>query len=183
MTKTLYLLRHAKSDRTVPHAVTKDHARPLSPRGRKAAAHLAKMFESQVIAIDRVYCSTAKRTRDTFELIRAGLDAPAVSFRDSLYLMPGDDLIAFVQAIPDTIKSAMVIGHNPGLHDAALMLIGRAGKGQSKMLEKLRTKYPTGGLCALSFDVLSWKKAGTGMATLTSFVRPRDLTQDDGIAT
>jgi phosphohistidine phosphatase len=178
MTKTLYLLRHAKSDHPAPEVAMKDHARALSARGQKAATSLGAFFASQVTPIDRVYCSTAKRTRETFDLIRAGLDNPAVSFRDSLYLSPCDDLIAFIQAIPEPIKSTMIIGHNPGLHDLALTLIGRSGKNQSKMLEKLRTKFPTGGLCVLSFDIASWKKIGAGLGTLTSFVRPRDLDQD-----
>jgi len=179
MTKTLYLLRHAKSDRPLGEAAVKDHDRPLAARGVKNAKQLSAVFAAQFIAVDRVYCSTAKRTRETFEIVREGLENPAVSYRDSLYLTSGDDLIAFVQAIPDAVKSAMIIGHNPGLHDAALMLVGRAGKGQSRMLEKLRTKFPTGGLCALSFDAPSWKKTGVGLATMTNFVRPRDLDPED----
>jgi phosphohistidine phosphatase len=179
MTKTLYLLRHAKADRPAGDAAVKDHDRPLAARGVKNAQQLGALFAAQLTAVDRVYCSTSKRTRETFDLVREGLENPAVSYRDSLYLTPGDDLIAFIQAIPDAIKTAMIIGHNPGIHDAALMLIGRAGKGQAKMLEKLRTKYPTGGFCALTFEASSWKKTGVGLATLTSFVRPRDLDTKD----
>ncbi len=84
-----------------------------------------------------------------------------------------------MQTIPEPIKSAMIIGHNPGLHDLALMLIGRSGKNQAKMLDKLRTKLPTGGLCTLSFELAAWEKIGAGLATLTRFVRPRDLDQND----
>jgi len=178
MTRTLYLLRHAKSDRSGPDAALKDHPRPLSRRGRKDAERIAARFAADALTVDRVYCSTAKRTRETFDLVRKGLDNPPASFRDALYLAPAEDLIAFVQAIPDTVKSAMLIGHNPGLHDAALMLVGRAGRGQAEALDRLRTKYPTGALCALSFDVPSWKKVGMGLGTMTAFVRPRDL--DDG---
>jgi len=178
MTKTLYVLRHAKAARPTPNEAVKDHDRRLTPRGRLAAKQLADYFAAQVMPVDRVYCSTSKRTRDTYKLIRSSLDNPAVSFRSSLYLMPGDDLLSFVQAIPDAIKSAMIIGHNPGLHDVVLGLIGRAGRGQAKKLESLRTKFPTGGFCALSFDAMSWKKVDTGLATLTSFVRARDLVPD-----
>jgi phosphohistidine phosphatase len=177
MTKTLYVLRHAKAAQPAPDAATKDIDRRLTPRGRQAAKLLADYFAAQVMPIDRVYCSTSKRTRDTYDLTRSSLDNPAVSFRSSLYLMPGDELLPFIQAIPDAIKSAMIIGHNPGLHDAVLGMISRAGRGQAKKLESLRNKFPTGGFCALSFDATSWRKVGAGMATLASFVRPRDLAQ------
>ncbi len=179
MTKTLYLLRHAKSDQTVGGAeALKDHLRPLAPRGVKAAQRIEAYLAAHRIAVDRIYCSTATRTRETLDLIREGLESPSVSFRDKLYLASCDDLIAFVQSIPDAIKSAMIIGHNPGFHDLALTLTGRAGPGCAKALDKLRTKYPTGALCTLTFNANSWKKVDAGLGTLTAFVRPKDLDND-----
>ena len=179
MTKTLCLLRHTKALDAGPADPSKDHARGLALRGQKDGKSLAMFFAAEDIHVDRIYCSTAKRTRQTFDLIRTGLEKPPVSFQDSLYLAPCDELIAFMQTIPEPIKSAMIIGHNPGLHDLALMLIGRSGKNQAKMLDKLRTKLPTGGLCTLSFELAAWEKIGAGLATLTRFVRPRDLDQND----
>lgn len=174
MTKTLYFLRHAKSNQDAGHDI-KDHARPLAPRGIRAAAQIRQYLETHLINADRVYCSTAKRTRQTYDLIHEGLGNSSVSFRDALYMAGTDDLIAFIQSIPDALNTVMLIGHNPGFHDTSLNLIGRAGRGQAKALDKLRVKYPTGSLCALSFDVKSWKNVGAGLGTLTSFVRPRDL--------
>ncbi len=137
MTKTLYLLRHAKSDQSATDAAAlKDHLRPLSPRGLKAAERMESYLAAQRIAVDRVYCSTATRTRETFDLVREGLNNPSVSYRDKLYLAASDDLLAFVQSIPDAIKSAMLIGHNPGFHDLALTLTGRAGPGCAKALDR-----------------------------------------------
>jgi phosphohistidine phosphatase len=179
MTKTLYLLRHAKSDQSVGEAeALKDHLRPLAPRGIKAAQRLETYLAAQRIAVDRIYCSTSTRTRETLDLVRDGLESPSVSYRDKLYLASCDDLLAFVQSIPDAIKTAMLIGHNPGLHDLALTLTGRAGPGCARALEKLRTKYPTGALCTLTFNVTSWKKVDTGLGTLTAFVRPKDFDKD-----
>ncbi len=175
MAKTLYLLRHMKAEELAPGSTAKDHARVLAPRGKRAAKTMAAHFATQALSVDRVYCSTSKRTRETFDAVRSGLKNPAVSFRDALYLSPYEELISFIQALPDTLRTAMVIGHNPGLHDTALMLMSRAGRGQAKALEKLRTKFPTGAFCALSFDVASWRKVGAGLGTLTAFVRPRDL--------
>lgn len=175
MTKTLYLLRHAKAETVEPNHAVKDHARALSLKGQAAAQAMSDYFAAQLISVDRIYCSTSKRTRETCGIVQEGLESPAVSYRDKLYLAPCNDLVTFIQSIPDAINRAMIIGHNPGLHDVALMLVSRAGRGQTKALEKMRTKFPTGAFCALSFDAMSWKKIGTGLATMTTFVRPRDI--------
>ena len=179
MTKVLYLLRHAKAANSVPDDMTKDHARALAARGhkdsRRMATAMATAMAARLIIVDQVYCSTSKRTRETLAYVREALEHPPVSFRDALYLAKGDDLIAFIQALPDSISNVMLIGHNPGLHEAALALISRAGRGQVKALDLLRAKYPTAALCALAFDVPTWKKVIAGMGTLSAFIRPRDL--------
>ena len=110
--------------------------------------------------------------------MREALDHPPVSFRDALYLATSDNLIAFIQALPDSISNVMLIGHNPGLHEAGLALISRAGRGRVKALDLLRTKFPTAALCALTFEVPTWKKVSTGMGTLSAFIRPRDLEKE-----
>lgn len=176
MTKTLYFLRHAKSDRT--HSGAKDHARPLAPRGIRAGACMGRYFAKQLTSVDRVYCSTAKRTRQTFDLVREGLNNPSISFRDGLYLASTEDLLAFIQSIPDALNHVMLIGHNPGFHDTALLLTGRAARGQARALDYLRGKYSTGALCALVFDIKSWKNVGAGLGTLAAYVRPKDLEDD-----
>jgi phosphohistidine phosphatase len=175
MTKTLYLMRHAKSVQSAPDNAPADHARALSLRGRKAAQAMAKAIAARHIMIDRVYSSTAKRARETVKYMPSALKTPTISFRDSLYLASDDEIISFVQALPETVSKVLLIGHNPGLHDAALTFIGRAARGQVKALDLLRTKFPTGALCTLTFDVPVWKKVGAGTATLVSFIRPRDL--------
>ena len=45
-----------------------------------------------------------------------------VQFEDQLYLASSEDILELIQAMPDTVASALVIGHNPGLHDCALAL-------------------------------------------------------------
>jgi phosphohistidine phosphatase len=107
--------------------------------------------------------------------MRASLGNPPIAYRDRLYLASCEDLIAFIQGLPDDAESAMIIGHNPGFHDTALTLMGRAGRDQGKALNRLRAKFSTGALCTLTFDVPSWKKVDAGLGTLTNFVRPRDL--------
>ena len=84
MSRTLLLLRHAKSD--YPSGVP-DHERPLAPRGIREAPLAGDWIRANAPAVDAVLCSTATRTRQT--LACTGIDAP-VRVRRRLYdAMPG----------------------------------------------------------------------------------------------
>ena len=64
MTRQLLLLRHAKSSWDDPSLA--DHDRPLSKRGRKAAASMRAAIVSRALVPDLALVSTARRTRETF---------------------------------------------------------------------------------------------------------------------
>jgi phosphohistidine phosphatase len=106
---TLYLLRHAKSSWDDPGLA--DFDRPLSRRGRRNAALLAAHLREESIEPELVLCSTARRARETAELL--GLDG--VRFENDLYGAGRAELARRLTALPHSVASAMMIGHNPGL--------------------------------------------------------------------
>jgi hypothetical protein len=63
--KTLYLLRHGKSEWGDPGL--DDHDRPLAARGERAAAVVGIHFAQQDYQPSLVLCSSARRTRETLE--------------------------------------------------------------------------------------------------------------------
>ena len=63
----LLLLRHAKSD--WPDGVD-DHDRPLAERGRRAGPLMARYMTGEGLIPDLALISTARRTRETWELLR-----------------------------------------------------------------------------------------------------------------
>ena len=78
--KTLYLLRHAKSDWSDPAIADRD--RPLSGRGKRA-----RMVVADHIAgwkVDRVVCSPARRARATAKPVVKMLACP-VSYENVVY--------------------------------------------------------------------------------------------------
>ncbi len=78
------LLRHAKSSWGAP--TLSDHERPLSPRGERAAAAMGMYLARSEPAPDVILCSSARRTRETLDTVRARLSgAPRVSVEDALY--------------------------------------------------------------------------------------------------
>ena len=171
--KTLHLLRHAKAVEDNPDGT--DHARPLAKRGIAAAKVLAQYLKDSAFAVDRVFCSTSKRTRETYEILAPALKGASIAYRDRLYLVATGDLLDFVQGLPDMADSVLLIGHNPTFHNLALMLAKSAARGHAEEITALREKFPTGALCSLNFDVAHWRQVKAGSGTLTAFVRPRDL--------
>jgi phosphohistidine phosphatase len=105
----LYLLRHAKSSWDDPSLA--DFDRPLSPRGQRNAALLAAHLREEAITSELILCSPARRARATVE----ALGLVGATFQDELYGASAAELAALLARIPDSIRSAMLIGHNPGL--------------------------------------------------------------------
>jgi len=165
---TLYLLRHAKSSWDDPELA--DHERPLAPRGIRAAKRIADHLSRERIEPELVLCSSAVRTRQTFELIRPAFGSTTtVTFEDSLYAASTEDLLERVRRLPAEVVSAMLIGHNPGLQQLALEL---ASSGNDR--ERLEAKFPTAALATLEVDA-TWSRLARGDAVLTAYVVPREL--------
>jgi phosphohistidine phosphatase len=164
--KRLYLLRHAKSswkDTSLP-----DHDRPLAGRGRRAAKAIARHLRDQHIEPELVLCSSARRARETLE--RLALAASTARVEDDLYAASATQLLDRLRAVPDTVESVMLIGHNPGLQELALDLAH-----PSPTTDDLAAKYPTAALATLQFTASTWRDLGRESGELLNLVRPRDL--------
>lgn len=169
--KTLTLLRHAKSgwdDR-----VSRDVDRPLNPKGKRAAVLIGQHMRSQGMAFDHVVASPAVRVAETIDAVVSGYArtlAPVVDRR--IYLASAATLLDVVREFPEGATSALMVGHNPGLEDLMLMLVP---SGQNDLRDTAEQKYPTATIAEMTFAIDDWAAAAPGSATLTRFVRPRDL--------
>jgi phosphohistidine phosphatase len=167
--KRIYLLRHAKS--SWDDAELPDHDRPLAPRGRKAAKAMAAHLEQEGIRPALVLCSSATRARETLERVAAALgDELRVEIEPRLYGATEDALLVRLRELPDELPSVMLIGHNPGLQDLALLLSASGGE-RAHVAEKL----PTGALVTLIAPVAAWAALEPGLAQLVDLVLPREL--------
>jgi phosphohistidine phosphatase len=173
--KTVYLLRHAKSD--WGNAGIKDHDRPLNERGREAAPKIGAYVKSKRYKPDTILCSTARRTIETFDLVKtaAGAASP-VKFEETLYLAELRHLIDRLRWLDDRFKSAMFIGHNPGMEQLANALPRPpASAAEEKLHRRMREKFSTCALAVIKLPVEVWREVKPGIGTLVDFVRPRDL--------
>lgn len=165
---TLYLLRHAKSswDEPLP-----DHERPLSTRGVRDARAAGHLLAVRGWRPDLVLCSTAVRTRQTWQRAHAaGADAGEVRYVEEIYAASADRLITLVRATAEEVGSLMLIGHAPGLPDLAESLGRRPEPGDA--WARMDAKYPTAGLTVLQVPA-SWADTAPGRAELDAFEVPR----------
>jgi phosphohistidine phosphatase len=171
--RQLMLLRHAKS--TWDDASMPDRDRPLNARGRRSAAVMRQAMRDLGLAPDVVLVSTARRTMETLEALEPWDDTPLMEPMDSLYLANPMQLTAALHGVAETVRSVLLIGHNPGLHDLALNLAGpRALASGAEAARGLAAGFPTGALA--EFVVAgSWWDLREGGGRLVRFLTPRML--------
>lgn len=175
MPKTLYLLRHAKSNWDDPTLA--DHDRPLAPRGRRASKTIAEHLRREQITPALVLCSSSARTRETLARVSGGFDDASevqVETDRGLYTASAEELLARLRQVPGEVDSVMLIGHQPAIQGLALALAGAGTQ-----LERLSEKFPTAALATLVVSG-AWRELAPGTARLVAFVKPRELERSAG---
>jgi phosphohistidine phosphatase len=175
--RQLLLLRHAKSSWDDP--LLPDHARPLNARGRRGAAAMARAMRELGLAPEVVLVSSARRTLQTLEALAPLPDSPIIEPMDALYLAAPQTLLAILRRVPETARSVLLIGHNPGLHELALALVGAAGMAApapalAAAVRRLAEAYPTGALAEFAIAT-PWRLLEPGGGRLVRFLVPGDL--------
>ena len=169
--RRLLLFRHAKTERAEPGM--QDRARTLIERGRKDAAKIGAYMAGHALVPDRVVISPAARTQETWKIAAAAFrPAPAAATADQLYDATPHAIFAVIKEAPTTAHTLLVVGHNPGLHEVALMLIA---SGDIDARELLREKLPTSGLVIIDFAFDDWSKLHPQSGRLERFVSPKWL--------
>jgi phosphohistidine phosphatase len=166
--RRLVLVRHAKS--SWDDLSLTDRQRPLAPRGIAALGPMRDHLAAGDGRPDLVLCSPARRTRLTLEGIRAALpEHVRIETIDELYGADAWQLLRLVRSSDDEYSGVMVVGHNPGLGDLAVLL---AGSGDPEARGQLRAKFPTGAMATISFDG-RWSEVAPGSGRLDALFTPR----------
>ena len=176
--KTIVFLRHAKAEKET--FGLPDFDRPLDARGVDDTIKLCTYLMAEPLTLDAIYCSASMRTRQTGEILEQKLkNIPALTLTPDLYLASAGNLLAFLNELPETQHSVMVIGHNPGLHQLSLLL---AATGENAALESLQLKLSTCGMVRLSTDAAHWRDIVPACASLVSYITPKMLPSTDSSA-
>ncbi len=86
-----------------------------------------------------------------------------------LYAATRDELVAYLRDLPE-VEEVMLVGHNPGLQELALLLASPSGE-----RDRIDEKLPTGALVTLELDVDGWGETVPGCGRVSSLVLPREL--------
>jgi phosphohistidine phosphatase len=177
----LMLLRHAKS--SWPSGV-QDAERPLLDRGEAAARLMGAYMAHHALIPDRVLCSPARRTRDTWTGISAAIAAqlPAIAeivFDGRLYGATRQGLVSVIRDQHDAVRTLLILGHNPGMQEAAEWLIAA---GDVELRERLHEKFPTAALAVIDFALDSWSRVHGHSGRLERYLTPHTVAEatDEG---
>ena len=167
MTKTLILMRHAKSSWATPDM--DDHKRPLNDRGVISARLLGDWLRANDYLPDEILCSSAVRTQQTCDGLNLDI-APRIM--DSLYHAGIETMLSSLRkAKGDTV---LMIGHNPGIAGFAEMIL-------SDPVDHPRfDDYPTGATLVADFPDNFWASVTFGSGEAADFTVPRELMGETG---
>ena len=122
---------------------------------------------------DRALVSPSRRTRQTWEGVAAGLPNPVpVTYEDLLYDAKPETILSSLREIEPEVTRLLLIGHNPGLHEIARLLIA---SGDVEAREQINEALPTTGFAVIEFAVHNWDELHPSSGRLERFVTPRLL--------
>ena len=161
--KRLTLFRHAKSSWGNPELP--DNERPLTSRGERDAPAMAARLGARGDRPDAILTSHAVRAAASARAIAATLRCPDGTLRIDrrLYLASEERLLEVVRAQDDGVAHLVVVGHNPGLTEAANRLVPALGV----------DNVPTAGIVAIAADTDRWSTLTPAVCRLLYYDYPK----------
>ena len=169
MSRELWLLRHAKSDRNI---ITNDFDRVLNKRGQQAAQRVGVWMKLQGLMPDRVLSSPAQRAIATTRIVCSAIGIPEQDIQQDkrLYAEGLESIKSVLAASAVKAKKVLLVGHNPELEDLLMYLAGSANLPDAEKL------LPTAALARLVMPD-DWTKLEAGCASLLSITHAKSLSE------
>lgn len=160
--KTLYLIRHAKSDWS--DESLSDFDRPLNKRGAKDAPLMGSHLADQGIRPDLIISSPAVRAKTTAKAFAKALSYPPESIRydHNLYACDVETILSIIRNVDVNVDTLMLFGHNPELTECANLITGGD-----------IDNIPICGVVEMRLKNDSWESIGANSAELRSFDFPK----------
>ena len=159
--KTLYVLRHAKSDWN--DASLTDFERPLNERGVHAAQKMGAFMQQRGIVPDLIISSPARRARETAQIVKdaAGI-AAEIHFEPRIYEAGMGDLMEIVSQVENDCEKLLIVGHNPGFEQLVEILSGEL------------QPMPTAALAEIELPIENWSETMRG-GKLKNLFKPKEI--------
>ena len=167
--KTLYLVRHAKSD--WGKADLADIDRPLNARGYSDAHKMSSILKEKKIVPDLIITSPAIRAISTALVFCRNfrLDPSELFINSNLYDSSVKEYLNCISKINNKIKHVMLFGHNPTITDCAKSLI-----------KSFPEEMPTCSIVGIGSNEAEWKSFVVKKCELLFFDFPKNHIESKG---
>lgn len=136
----LWLIRHAKSSWS--SGARGDFDRPLNARGERDGPRMQAWLAKQPLPIEWLWSSDAVRARATADYVAGAFPDAVLQLDHRLYGAAPETLVQVAQETPNTVETAAIIAHNPGITWCVNLLAG----------ERVTDNLPTFGAALLQWD-------------------------------
>lgn len=164
MTKTLVIIRHAKS--TWNYEGIADYDRPLKQIGIINTQNIARKILEYDIHPDLVISSPANRALHTAMIVAREMGYPLekVTINPVLYGESDSEALEMIKEIDEAYHHLFIFGHNPVFTSLPNLFF-------KKRIDNL----PTSGAAILQFNANSWKEISRKNVTLELMFFPKGL--------
>jgi phosphohistidine phosphatase len=162
--KRVIIIRHAKS---VPYGYDNDFERDLTERGEGDAAKISLKLHQSWITPDLVISSPATRAIHTASIFCQNLMYDLDKIRKEEILYEGlttQGFIDMLQALPETVETVFVFGHNPTVYYLAFNLV-----------KYFNSDMPTCSTVVIDFQVEKWTEVSARDGQLAFQLTPKTV--------
>lgn len=119
------------------------------------------------VSPDRIISSTANRAFTTAEGLRMefGMAEENLATLADLYLASSSKILQTIQRLDESLACVLLVGHNPGMHDAATLLDSDSGP----------ASFPTLAVARYEIEVEFWGEVEWGAGFLVESLSPKTL--------
>jgi phosphohistidine phosphatase len=162
--KRVIIVRHAKS---VPYGYDNDFYRDLTDKGETDAEKISERLKSLGVFPDLVIASPATRTMHTASVFCQNLDydlSKILQIEDLYEGITTQRFIELLQALPETVQTVFVFGHNPTVYYLAYNLV-----------KYFNSDMPTCSTVAIDFQVEKWSEVSARAGQLVFQLTPKSI--------
>lgn len=162
MSKTVYLIRHAKS--SWADSSLRDIERPLNKRGLRDAPFMAKMLSGKGVVPDKIISSPATRAYTTagFFAAEMGIAKKDIMVVKTIYEAYTHEVMSVIHGLDNSINTILLFGHNPTF--TAL---------SNLFSSNYIANVPTCGISKIESAVTDWSQFNETSAERTAFYYPK----------
>ena len=160
--RSIIIFRHGKSDWDAIY--DRDHNRPLSKRGYKAAKKMGNYLNNINQIPDKIISSSATRAKNTAELaINHGKWSSDFSIEPKIYGGSSETLLDIIHSLDNNFKSVCLVGHEPTCSSFISLCTFHS------------QRFTTASMAKINFNNDEWNEIEFGSGTLEWIKSPKEI--------